>query len=147
MKRLILLLGVLTACTAAPPPAPEFGSLDPCALLASGDAGNLKSTARADRACDFTFDSLTVRLTLVTSSFEDAAKPLQDDGGYGAVINDRSMVRRCKDASGEVTCDAVVEVRDGQVLGLKVVQRSHDQNVVGQVTQGLAAKALERLPK
>lgn len=51
------------------------------------------------------------------------------------------------DASGEVTCDAVVEVRDGQLIGLKVLQRSHDLNVVGQVTQGLAAKAMERLPK
>ncbi|MFS8096436.1 hypothetical protein LFM09_04785 [Lentzea alba] len=147
MKRLILLLGVLTACTAAPPPAPKFADLDACVLLASGDAGSLKSTAKADRACDYTFDSLTVRLTLVTSSYNDAAKPLQDDGGYGAVINDRAMTRRCTDASGEVTCDAVVEVRDGQVLGLKVVQRSHDPNVVGQVTQGLAAKALERLPR
>jgi len=72
---------------------------------------------------------------------------LQSDGGYGAVVNDHRMTRRCTDASGTVTCDSVVEARDSQLIGLKVVQRSHDANVVGQVLQGLAAKALERLPK
>ncbi|MFI6097240.1 hypothetical protein ACIA8G_16875 [Lentzea sp. NPDC051213] len=149
MKRLIplLLLGALAACTAEQPAPPKFDAVDACTLLASGDAGNLKGTAKADRACDFTFDSLTARVTLLTSTYEDASKPLQADGGYGAVIGDRPMTRRCADASGEVTCDAVVEVRAGQLIGLKVVQRSHDPNALGQVTQGLAAKALERLPK
>ncbi|WP_112269141.1 hypothetical protein [Lentzea terrae] len=140
-------LVVLTACTAEQPAAPKFEDADVCALLQSGDAGSLKGTAKSSRACDFTFDSLTVRLTLRTEKFADASQPLQSDGGYGAVVNDHPMTRRCTDASGTVTCDAVVEVRDGQLIGLKVVQRSHDANAVGQVTQGLASKALERLPK
>jgi hypothetical protein len=144
----LLLLGTLAACTAEPPAPPKFEDTDACTLLASGDAGAMTGTPRkSDRACDYTFDELTVRLTLLTSSFADASAPLQSDGGYGAVVNDRPMTRRCTDASGEVTCDAVVEVRDEQVLGLKVVQRSRDANVVGQVTQGLALRALERLPK
>ena len=150
MKRLIplLLAGALAACTAEQPAAPKFEDTDPCTLLQSGDEGSLKGTpVRSGRTCDFTFDALTVRLTLLTSKFEDASKPLQSDGGYGAVVEDRPMTRRCKDASGEVTCDAVVEVRDGQVLGLKVVQRSRDENAVGQVAQGLALKALGRVPK
>ena len=78
--------------------------------------------------------------------YADASQPLLSDGGYGAVINDRPMARRCTDAAGTVTCEGVVEVRDGQLIGLKVVQRSHDPNAVGQVAQGLALKALERLP-
>lgn len=140
------MVSVLAACTAEQPP--QFSSTDACTLLQSGDAGNLSGKpAKGDRACDYTFDSLTVRLTLRTEKFADASAPLQSDGGYGAVVNDHPMTRRCTDASGVVTCDAVVEVRDGQLVGLKVVQRSHDANAVGQVTQGLASKALERLPK
>jgi hypothetical protein len=143
-----LALLALTACTAQQPAAPKFEDTDACALLQSGDAGQLKGTpAKAGRACDYTFDSLTVKLTLLTEKYADASAPLQSDGGYGAVVNDHPMTRRCTDASGEVTCDAVVEARDSQLVGLKVVQRSHDANAVGQVTQGLAAKALERLPK
>lgn len=142
----LVALVALTACTAEQKP-PQFTDADSCALLQSGDAGNLTGTAKSSQACDFTFDSLTVRLTLRTEKFADASQSLQSDGGYGAVVNDRPMTRRCTDASGTVTCDAVVEVRDGQLIGLKVVQRSHDANAVGQVTQGLAGKALERLPK
>ena len=142
----LVALVALTACTAEQKP-PQFTDTDSCALLQSGDAGSLKGTAKSSQACDFTFDSLTVRLTLRTEKFADASQPLQSDGGYGAVVNDHPMTRRCTDASGTVTCDAVVEVRDGQLIGLKVVQRSHDANAVGQVTQGLAAKAMERLPK
>jgi hypothetical protein len=142
-----LALVAVTACTAEPPAAPKFEDADVCTLLQSGDAGNLKDTAKGERACDFTFDSLTVRLTLRTEKFADASQSLLSDGGYGAVVNDHPMTRRCTDASGTVTCDAVVEAREGQLIGLKVVQRSHDANAVGQVTQGLAAKALERLPK
>ncbi len=143
----VLALAVsLAACTAEQPP--QFSATDACTVLQSGDAGSLSGTpAKSDRACDYTFDSLTVRLTLRTEKFADASAPLQSDGGYGAVVNDHPMTRRCTDASGVVTCDAVVEVRDGQLVGLKVVQRSHDANAVGQVTQGLAAKALDRLPK
>jgi hypothetical protein len=137
----------LTACAAEQPAPPKFEDTDACTLLKSGDAGNLSGTAKGERACDFTFDALTVRLTLRREKFADAAQPLQSDGGYGAVVDDHPMTRRCTDASGVVTCDAVVEVRDGQVIGLKVVQRSPDVNAVGQVTQGLASKALERLPK
>jgi len=142
-------LVALTACSSPQQPAPpKFEDTDACTLLASGDAGNLNGTPqRGERACDYTFDSLTVKLTLLTEKFADASKPLQSDGGYGAVVGDSPMTRRCADAAGTVTCDAVVEVRDGQLVGLKVVQRSHDANVVGQVTQGLALKALERLPK
>lgn len=142
----LTLVAVLTACAAEQPP--KFEDTDTCSLLQSGDAGTLSGApSKSERACDFTFDSLTVRLTLRTEKFADASQPLQSDGGYGAVVNDHPMTRRCTDASGVVTCDAVVEVRDGQLIGLKVVQRSHDANAVGQVTQGLAAKALERLPK
>ncbi|MGW4206543.1 hypothetical protein ACWEIJ_01025 [Lentzea sp. NPDC004789] len=137
---------LVTACTTEPSP-PKFEDTDACALLKSGDAGDLSGTAKSSRACDFTFDSLTVRLTLRPEKFADASQSLQSDGGYGAVVNDHPMTRRCTDTSGVVTCDAVVEVRDGQVIGLKVVQRSPDVNAVGQVTQGLASKALERLPK
>lgn len=149
MIRLVLvLLLALTACTTQQPAPPRFEDTDPCALLQSGDAGQLSGTpAKDSRACDYRFASLTVRLTLLTSKFADASGPLQSDGGYGAVVNDHPMTRRCTDASGEVTCDAVVEVRDSQLIGLTVVQRSHDPNAVGQVTQGLAGKALERLPK
>jgi hypothetical protein len=144
---LVLCVAALaTACTAEPAP-PKFEDTDACTLLKSGDAGDLSGTAKSPRACDFTFGSLTVRLTLRPEKFADASQPLQSDGGYGAVVNDHPMTRRCTDASGVVTCDAVVEVRDGQVIGLKVVQRSSDVNAVGQVTQGLASKALERLPR
>lgn len=148
-KRWLLpLLFALAACSAPEEPQPPaFTEVDPCSLLASGDAGALNGTpAKAERACDYRFDSLTVQLTLRTGKFADASQELLSGGGYGAVVNDHPMTRRCEDASGEVTCDAVVEVRDGQLIGLKVVQRSHDANAVGQVTQGLAGKALERLP-
>ncbi|WP_143116174.1 hypothetical protein [Lentzea xinjiangensis] len=147
-----LLLGVLTACTAQQPAPPAFEDTDPCTLLAAGDAGALSGTpARTERACDYPFDSLRARLTLETGEFADASQELLAGGGYGAVIGDRPMTRRCDvdsggDESGEVTCDAVVEVRDGQLIRLKVVQRSHDANAVGQVTQSLAGKALGRVP-
>ncbi|MCP2202837.1 hypothetical protein [Lentzea flava] len=142
----LVALVALTACTAQQPAPPKFADIDPCTLLASGDAGTLTGTSKGERACDFAFDSLKVRLTLRTEKFADASQRLQSDGGYGAVVNDHPMTRRCTDASGTVTCEGVVEARDGQLIGLTVVQRSNDPNVVGQTTQGLAAKALERLP-
>ena len=93
-------LVALTACTAEQPAPPKFEDADVCALLQSGDAGNLPvALSRSSRSCDFKFDSLTVRLTLRTEKFADASQPLQSDGGYGAVINDRPMTRRCTDAS------------------------------------------------
>ncbi|KJK49003.1 hypothetical protein UK23_15380 [Lentzea aerocolonigenes] len=141
----VLALALLAACTAEKQP-PKFSDTDACTLLQTGDAGNLSGTpAKGSQACDYTFDSLTVRLSLRTEKYADAAGSLGSDA-YGAVVETHPMTRRCADASGTVTCDAVVEVRDGQLIGLKVVQRNPDPNVVGQVTQGLAAKALERLP-
>jgi hypothetical protein len=139
----------LAACTSSPeqPAPPKFEDTDPCSLLRSGDAGTLSGTpVKGERACDFTFDSLKVRVTLRTEKYADAAQRLLSDGGYGAVIENHPMTRRCTDASGTVTCDGVVEVRDGRLIGLTVVQRSPDVNIVGQTTQGLAARALERLP-
>lgn len=154
MRWTLPLLVALAACSA--PEEPAFTAVDPCTLLTSGDAGQLNGTpARTDRSCDFSFDSLTVRLTLLSAKFADESQKLLSDGGYGGVIDggregesdDRPLTSKCADSSGEVTCDAVTEVRDGQLIRLKVVQRSHDPNVVGQVTQGLAAKAMDRLPK
>ncbi|SDJ82313.1 hypothetical protein SAMN04488074_103305 [Lentzea albidocapillata subsp. violacea] len=149
MRWTLPLLVALAACSAPEEPkAPAFAEVDPCSLLASGDAGQMNgSPTRSERACDYPFDSLTVRLTLLTAKYADESQKLLADGGYGGVIDDRPLTRRCVDSSGEVTCDAVVEVRDGQLIGLKVLQRNHDLNLVGQVTQGLAATALERLPK
>ncbi|SFR10394.1 hypothetical protein SAMN04488564_103390 [Lentzea waywayandensis] len=157
MIRLVpVLLLALTACATTSPTAPKFEDTDPCSLLASGDAGQLSgSPARTGRSCHFPFDSLTVRLTMLSAKYADESQKLLSGGGYGGVVDggqegerdDRPLTSKCVDSSGEVTCDAVVEVRDGQLIGLKVLQRSHDLNVVGQVTQGLAARALERLPK
>ncbi|MDT7787819.1 MAG: hypothetical protein QOF58_6238 [Pseudonocardiales bacterium] len=142
----LALVAVLAACAAEKQP-PKFEDADVCALLHSGDAGNLAGPpSKGSQACDFTFDSLTVSLSLRTEKYADAAARLGSDA-YGAVVETHPMTRRCADSSGTVTCDAVVEVRDGQLIGLKVVQRNPDPNMVGQVTQGLAAKALERLPK
>lgn len=149
IRLLPVLLLALTACsTPQQPSAPKFEDTDPCSLLRSGDAGSLNGTpTKTERACDYPFQSLTVRLTLLTAKYADESQKLLSDGGYGGVVEDRPLARKCAESSDEVTCDAVVEVREGQLIGLKVLQRSHDLNVVGQVTQGLAAKAIERLPK
>ncbi|MGW6447049.1 hypothetical protein [Lentzea sp. NPDC055074] len=149
MRLLPVLLLALAACSAPQQPStPKFEDTDPCSLLQSGDAGSLNGTPnRSDKACDYPFQSLTVRLTLLTAKYADESQELLADGGYGGVVGDRPLTRKCVDVSGEVTCDAVVEAKDGQLVGLKVLQRNHDLNVVGQVTQGLAAKAVERLPK
>jgi hypothetical protein len=150
MRWLLPLLVTLAACSAAPEKrdAPAFADTDPCALLQSGDAGLLNGTpAKGERRCDYPFGALTVRLTLLNAKYADESQKLLSDGGYGGVIGDRPLTRKCVDSSGEVTCDAVLEVRDGELIGLTVLQRSHDLNAVGQATQGLASKALERLPK
>ncbi|MCX2950530.1 hypothetical protein [Lentzea sp. NEAU-D7] len=148
IRLLPVLLLALTACSTAQPTAPKFEDTDPCSLLRTGDAGQMNgSPTRTERTCDYPFGSLTVRLTLLSAKYADESQKLLSDGGYGGVIGDRPLTRKCAVSSGEVTCDAVVEVREGQLIGLKVLQRSHDLNVVGQVTQGLAAKAVERLPK
>lgn len=149
VRWLLPLLVTLAACSPAPEKAaPAFADTDPCALLQSGDAGRLNGTpAKGERQCDYPFGALTVRVKLLSAKYADESQKLLADGGYGGVINDRPLTRKCVDSSGEVTCDAVVEVRDGELIGLTVLQRSHDLNAVGQATQGLAAKALERLPK
>ena len=73
------------------------------------------------------------------------------DGLYDIVVvlgyNDRPRIAGRGSAVFLHVAEVVERHRDGQLVGLTVVQRSHDANVVGQVTQGLAAKALERLPK
>ncbi|SDF92852.1 hypothetical protein SAMN05216553_104222 [Lentzea fradiae] len=144
----LALLGALAACSSPePPPPPAYLDTDVCTLLQDGDAGRLSgSPTAAERACEFKFESVTVRLTLREGKFADASAPLLADGGYGAVIEERPMTRRCESSSGEVTCEAVVEVSDGKLIELRVVQRGQDPNHVGQVAQGLAGKALERLP-
>ncbi|GHH60731.1 hypothetical protein GCM10017774_85610 [Lentzea cavernae] len=148
MRWTLPLLVALAACSAPEKEAPTFADTDPCTLLQSGDAGQLNGTpSKSERTCDYPFGALTVRLTLQTAKYEDESQKLLAGGGYGGVIGDRPLTRKCVDSSGEVTCDAVLEVRDGALIGLKVLQRSHDLNAVGQATQGLAAKALERLPK
>ncbi|MEV6242381.1 hypothetical protein [Lentzea sp. NPDC051838] len=136
---------VALASCSSPAPQPQPQPTDVCALLRSGDAGNLTGASKDAQSCDYTFDTLTVRLSLRAEKYADAAIALGPDA-YGAVVETHPMTRRCADASGIVTCDSVVEVRDGQLIGLKVVQRNHDVNLVGQTTQGLAARALERLP-
>lgn len=146
MKRLaaVLALGVLAGCGAEPPPAPKFTDIDACTLLQSGDAGALTGApAKGERSCTFAFGETAVTLTLLAEKFEHVSEPLLANGGYGAVVEDRPMTRRCAGS----TCDAVLDVRDGAVLGLKVAKRGEDVNVLGQTTQGLALKALERLPK
>ncbi|MDX3656822.1 hypothetical protein PV646_05835 [Streptomyces sp. ID05-26A] len=154
IRLLPVLLLALTACSATDG-KPAFADVDPCSLLQSGDAGGLSGTpARSGKACDFDFDSLTVKLTLAEAAFADESQKLLSDGGYGGVIaggegesNNRPLTRRCSEASGEVTCEAVLEVRERQLVRLEVAQRGTDPNAVGQVVQGLAAKAFERLPK
>lgn len=154
MRLLPVLLLALTACSPTGG-GPAFADVDPCSLLRSGDAGGLSGTpARSGKACDFTFDSLTAKLTLVEAAFDDESRKLLSDGGYGGAIaggegesNNRPLTTRCTDSSGVVTCDAVLEVRDRQLVRFQVVQRSTDRNAVGQVVQTLAAKAFERLPK
>ncbi|MFC3891669.1 hypothetical protein ACFOWZ_09280 [Lentzea rhizosphaerae] len=150
----LVLLGALAACSNSQKPS-AFTGTDPCTLLASGDAGQLNGTpARSGRTCDFRFESLTVRLTLLEAAFADESRGLLSGGGHGGVIaggegesNNRPLTRRCSEASGEVTCEAVLEVRERQLVRFEVVQRGTDPNAVGQVVEGLAAKAFERLPK
>ncbi len=132
------LLAALAACSAEQPASPKFIDTDPCTLLQSGDAGTLSGTpAKTERACTFTFSEATVTVTLLAAKFEQDSEPLLANGGYGAVVEDRPMTRRCADS----TCEAVVDVRDGDVLGLKVVKAGEDVNVLGQTTQGLGLKA------
>ncbi|MET9231963.1 hypothetical protein [Lentzea sp. NPDC003310] len=154
IRLLPVLLLALAACSTGPS-APAFGTVDPCSLLADGDAGSLSGTpARSGQTCDFTFDSLTAKLTLREAVYEDEAQKLLSSGGYGGAIaggegesNNRPLTTRCTDSAGVVTCDTVLEVRARQLVAFQVVQRSTDPNTVGQVVQGLAAKAFERLPK
>ncbi|ANZ37905.1 hypothetical protein BBK82_19425 [Lentzea guizhouensis] len=142
MKRVLALVLLLSACSGEPAP-PKFVDTDPCTLLQSGDAGPLDSTARAGRECTYAFGSTTVTLELREGQFDDESARLQAGGGYGAVVEDRPMTRRCASSA----CEAVVQVREGELLGLTVTKQGEDDNVLGQTTQGLALKALERLPK
>jgi hypothetical protein len=150
----LVLLSALAACSNSQKPS-GFTGTDPCTLLASGDAGQLKGApARSGRTCDFAFESLTARLTLLEAAFADESQGLLSNGGHGGVIaggegesNNRPLTRRCSDASGEVTCEAVLEVRERQLIRLEVVQRGTDPNTTGQVVQDLAADAFSRLPK
>ncbi|MFD4674853.1 hypothetical protein ACFWNN_34370 [Lentzea sp. NPDC058450] len=155
MIRLVpVLLLALAACSTGPS-TPKFADADPCALLKDGDAGGLTGTpAKSGQACDFTFDSLTAKLTLVEAAYADESGKLLSDGGYGGVVaggpgesNNRPLSTRCKDSAGVVTCDAVLEVRERQLVTFQVVQRGKDRNEVGHAVQALAAKAFERLPK
>ncbi|MFD5829437.1 hypothetical protein [Lentzea sp. NPDC060358] len=146
------LLVVLAACS-APDAGKSITSADPCSVLEDGDAGTLEGTpARSGQTCDYAFDGLTAKLTLREGVFADESQKLLAEGGSGGVIaggvgdsNNRPVTTRCADSSGEVTCDAVLEVRERQLVTFQVVQRSNDRNMVGQVVQGLAAKAYERL--
>ncbi|MGI5504779.1 hypothetical protein [Lentzea sp. CA-135723] len=154
IRLLPVLLLALTACSTGPS-GPAFTTVDPCSLLEDGDAGSLTGTpARSGQTCDFQFDSLTAKLTLVEGAFADESGKLLSDGGFGGAIaggegesNNRPLSTRCKDSAGVVTCDAVLEVRDKQLVRFQVVKRDKDRNAVGQVVQGFAAKAFERLPK
>lgn len=147
------LLG-LGACTAEPPPEPpKFEDTDACTLLRGeevfeADDRSAQSTIGTTKNnCSWTSSGTEVDVDLVRKPFAQESERLMTNGGYGAVINDRPMTRRCADASGLVTCEGVVEVRDGQLITIKVIRRHPDLNAIGQLTQELALKALERLPK
>ncbi|KOV81962.1 hypothetical protein [Nocardia sp. NRRL S-836] len=142
MKRVLALVLLLSACGGDPAP-PKFTDTDPCTLLRGGDAGELTSTAKGERECTFAFGSTTVTLKLLEAKFEQESARLQTGGGYGAVVEDRPMTRRCASSA----CEAVVQVREGELLGLSVTKQGEDDNVLGQTTQGLALKALQRLPR
>ncbi|MET9631713.1 hypothetical protein ABZX92_30040 [Lentzea sp. NPDC006480] len=145
----LALVAALAACSTPPPAPPKFSDTDPCSLLQARDFDPEPTGSTLwmpDGSCQLTYGATSVTVKLRTEKYADAAASLGPDA-YGAVVETHPMTRRCADAAGTVTCDGVVEVQDGQLIGLKVVQRNPDPNVVGQVTQGLAAKALERLPK
>lgn len=146
------LLG-LGACTAEPPAPepPKFTDTDPCTLLRPAeivdDPREGSDTGTADGSCRWNYGGTTVVVKLLAKPFSEESERLTADGGYGAVVGDRPMTRKCADAAGTVTCEAVVEVRDSQLLWLTVARKHTDPNAIGQLTQGLALKALERLPK
>ncbi|WP_089914481.1 hypothetical protein [Lentzea albida] len=148
------LLG-LGACSAEQPrpEPPGFETADACSLLRGDEVFEVDDrSARSAigstvRDCDWTSSRTQVELDLVLKPFAEESERLMVNGGYGAVINDRPMTRRCADASGLVTCEGVVEVRDGQLIEIEVVRRHPDPDAIGQLTQELTLKALERLPK
>ena len=85
-------------------------------------------------------------MELLLKPFSEESERLLTTGGHGAVVNDRPMTRKCADASGLVTCQGVVEVRNGRLITIRVVRRD-DVDVIGRLTQELTLKAVERLPR
>ncbi len=148
----LLGLGACTTEQPAPEP-PKFENTDACTLLRGeevfevDDRSASTTIGKTKRDCTWASSRTEVVVNLLLKPFAEESDRLITNGGYGAVIGDRPMTRTCKDASGLVTCEGVVEVRDGQLITIKVVRRHDDPNVIGQLTQELALKAMERLPK
>jgi len=145
----------LTACTAAPeqPAPPKFEEIDACSLLKSDDVdGRMRTFALKDgTACHFQFGSdktaMRVTVRLHAQTFDEARKAF-GDRGYGAVIGDRPMVRDCSASEERVECTSIVDAGERKNFEMAVAtQEQVGPDVLGQTTQGLAAKVLERLPK
>lgn len=155
-----LLLLALTACAPTVhvvegPKKPTFADVDVCTLLKDNDVEGQKltgATATGKRSCEFLFGkdqgAVSVEVTLLAQPYDAAKKPLCEgsDGcdptAEHTEFNGRSIMHKCADVDGTMTCKSFAQAREEKTVGL-VVQRSPDSaDALGRLTDGIAQKLL-----
>jgi len=158
-----LLLLALTACAptvhVVEDKKPTFADVDVCTLLKDGDVEAQKltgTTATGRRSCEFAFGkdegAVSVEVTLLEQRYDVAKQPLCegfdgcDPAGRYSKFNDLSIMHKCVDASGSVTCKGFAQAGEKKTVGL-VLKRSPDSvEMLGRITDEIARKLLNRQP-
>jgi hypothetical protein len=154
-----LLLLALTACAptvhVVEDNKPTFADVDVCTLLKDRDveAQKLtKTTSTGKRSCEFAFGegtgAVSVEVTLLAERYDSAKKPLCEgfDGcdptAQYTKFHGRSIIHKCVDASGTMTCKSFAQAGEEKTVNL-VVRRSPDSvDALGRLTDDIAHKLL-----
>jgi len=160
----VVLVAVLTACTAQTPATPPTSStppalsgLEPCELVKEADFqsrgfGSFSATPtpypEIPGSCGFTFgkasaDDLVVITGVIDTGYE--SEKAKNPGGHEGLIEGHTTYFYCGGAKGDIACAAWAAVAENKTLTMGLRQPNADESRLLLATQGGVTEVLRRL--